>query len=72
MSLYYSVVGGWINEWVWVNSAQVLTERNGIGRSETSYSAHKFHIDLPGIDPGTPQWEGGDWSFEPAHVTVIF
>jgi hypothetical protein len=35
--------------------------------SQCQFVHHKFHVDCPGIEPGPPLWQAGEWPPVPRH-----
>ena len=59
-----------VEQW-WDDSIWRETKWSERNLSSATFVRHKHHMDWPGIEPGSPRWEAGDYPPEPWHVPII-
>ena len=55
-----------VEQW-WDDSIWRETKWSERNLSSATFVRHKHHMDWPGIEPGSPRWEAGDYPPEPWH-----
>jgi hypothetical protein len=55
-----------VEQW-WVDSTWRKTKWSERNLSSATFVRHKHHMDWPGIEPGSPRWEVGEYPPEPWH-----